>query len=385
MSNQNVVARSDKRNLVVITGYYGFDNLGDEAILEELISELRAHLQLDQIVVLSNNPEKTIRLYNTRSVNRWRLDQFMSIMKTTRVLISGGGGLFQDTNGIRSVIFYGAQLVLAHLCGVKVLIYAQGLGPLNRYMSELLTKQTWKLADLVSVRDEQSKQIAAAWEVTADLTADPVWLLQKTTLAQENASLKLIQSVKGLHPIIGISLRPSKNFGEDHLKLLPKVLAQSLPPDAFFLMLPLQHDSDYPLLLSLSEQLAKLGRQCAIFEGEGDILPSQWLGLIENLDVLIGMRFHALLMALKSGKPTVGLAYDPKVTSLINAFRQPLISLENKGAEEKLWADTITSAFQNRLELGTLASMHAENMKEMSCRNAKNIAKILDLANSGQS
>ncbi len=385
MSNQNVATRADNikgRSLVVITGYYGFDNLGDEAILEELINELRAFVEADQIVVLSNNPKKTAQLYNIRSISRWRLDQFVALLKNSRVLISGGGGLFQDTNGIRSVVFYGMQILVARLFGVKVLIYAQGLGPLNQYASEFLTKHAWKLADLVSVRDKQSEQTSETWGVAANLTADPVWLLKETPLSQENECLQLIKSVKGSRPIVGISLRPSKNFGEDYLKLLPKILVASLPDDAFFLMLPLQEGSDYPLLQSLSEELGKLGRQSAIFKGDGDMLPSQWLALIKHVDLLIGMRLHALLMALKNGKPTVGIAYDPKVTSLINAFRQPIISLESKCAEEKLWLDTISTAFQNRLELGTLASIQTEKMKELSCGNAKNVAKILQLASS---
>jgi polysaccharide pyruvyl transferase CsaB len=382
MSEQTAANNVEGRNLVVITGYYGFDNLGDEAILEELISELSVLVEREQIVVLSNNPRKTTRLYNVRSVNRWNLSQFLDLMRSARVLISGGGGLFQDTTGIRSVVFYGMQIFLARSMGVKILIYAQGLGPLNQYLGKFLTKQAWKAAHLVSVRDQRSEQTTRSWGLNADLTADPVWLLKETPFAQVNDCLELIKSNQGSRPIIGISLRPSKNFSEEHIKLLPRILSCSLPSDAIFLMLALQKDSDYPLLQSLSQELHKLGRQSIMFEGDADTLPSQWLGLIKNVDLLIGMRFHALLMALKNGKPTVGIAYDPKVTSLITAFKQPIISLESKGADEKLWLDTISTAFQNRLELATLASSETEKMKEMSCGNAKNIAKILHLANS---
>ena len=94
------------------------------------------------------------------------------------------------------------------------------------------------------------------------------------------------------------------------------------------------------------------------------------------------MRFHALLMALKNGKPTVGIAYDPKVTGLINAFGQPIINLEDKFAEKNLWVKTISNAFENRNALGTSANSQASKMEEMSCGNAKIVARILNLANS---
>ncbi len=50
------------RTQVLISGYYGFDNLGDEAILEELVSELGEFFDSRDIVVLSNNPQQLIML-----------------------------------------------------------------------------------------------------------------------------------------------------------------------------------------------------------------------------------------------------------------------------------------------------------------------------------
>ena len=128
-SRANSLNHVKGRNLVVIAGYYGFDNLGDEAILEELINELEDFVERDRIVVLSANPQRTARLYNIRSANRWSPAEFLKLMKETSVLISGGGSLFQDTKGIGSIVFYGMQILLARWHGAKVLIYAQGIGP----------------------------------------------------------------------------------------------------------------------------------------------------------------------------------------------------------------------------------------------------------------
>ena len=48
---------------VVLSGYYGFDNIGDEAVLLSIIHALREEMPGIGIVVLSNNPEKTKALY----------------------------------------------------------------------------------------------------------------------------------------------------------------------------------------------------------------------------------------------------------------------------------------------------------------------------------
>ena len=41
---------------ILISGYYGFDNIGDESILRTLVSSLREHIPDCSLTVLSHNP-----------------------------------------------------------------------------------------------------------------------------------------------------------------------------------------------------------------------------------------------------------------------------------------------------------------------------------------
>ncbi|MBP7578818.1 MAG: polysaccharide pyruvyl transferase family protein, partial [Candidatus Obscuribacter sp.] len=116
------------RKLVVVSGYYGFNNLGDEAILEELVSELKTLVALEDIVVLSQDPNATANLYGVKAINRWQISKIAGLMGQTKLFISGGGGLFQDTGSIKSVIYYGGLINIARMAGAKVMAYAQGLG-----------------------------------------------------------------------------------------------------------------------------------------------------------------------------------------------------------------------------------------------------------------
>ncbi len=184
-SNQNKSTQSQQeqlRRLVIIAGYYGFDNLGDELILEALLNELSSLHAREDIVVLSQNPDKTTALFAVKSINRWHWLDYLKLLRKTKLLVSGGGGLFQDRTGFGSVIFYSAQIMLARLCGAKVLIYAQGLGPLQKIFSEKLTRLALQQASKITLRDHNSLALARRWGLPAQLTADPVWSLPASPL-----------------------------------------------------------------------------------------------------------------------------------------------------------------------------------------------------------
>lgn len=91
---------------IVLSGYYGFNNIGDEAILYSIIQSLRRLEPEIDITVLSNNPEVTESLYQTKAVNRWNPAEILLALKQADGLISGGGSLFQDETGFKSVAYY---------------------------------------------------------------------------------------------------------------------------------------------------------------------------------------------------------------------------------------------------------------------------------------
>ena len=86
----------------VVSGYIGFDNFGDEAIANVLISHLKKN-DAEKITVISSNPEKTSANYGVESVGMLK---FLSAVKDSDVLISGGGSLLQDVTSLKSLIYY---------------------------------------------------------------------------------------------------------------------------------------------------------------------------------------------------------------------------------------------------------------------------------------
>ncbi len=84
---------------IVISGYYGFDNVGDEAILLSMIQAFRSYDPTIEIIVLSNTPERTKLEFNVDAVNRWNIKAIFQALKGSDGLISGGGSLLQDETG----------------------------------------------------------------------------------------------------------------------------------------------------------------------------------------------------------------------------------------------------------------------------------------------
>jgi polysaccharide pyruvyl transferase CsaB len=364
-----------KRNLVVVSGYYGYDNLGDEAILEQIIGELAGLCAREEIVVLSNDPEKTVRLYGTKAVNRWQLLPLTTTLRSTRLFISGGGGLFQDTRNLNSVLFYGGQIMLARQAGTKIMIYAQGLGPLKNPLSRLLTQKFFKLADSITVRDEKSQRLLQSWSIDAEKTADPVWRLEKTPLPEGfDSQLKRGGGNQDDGaPLVGLSLRPSSQLTGENLKQLADILKNNLPGRAKLILLPFKADSDQPVLDAFAQSCQKNDLACQFIDTTDLARPSQWLSLMEKFDFVIGMRLHALVMALKAGKPVIGIPYDPKVSDILSVFGQPVFNLESRPAD---WAQILSQSLTRLPELAQLARSNASLMENSACKNFELLAKI---------
>lgn len=373
-------ASRNSRKLIVVSGYYGFGNLGDEAILEQLIAELLRVAPAEDICVLSANPQATTQAFKVPAADRSDYLGLVRKLTGARLLVSGGGGLFQDTRSPGSVVFYGAHIVLAKALGARAVVYAQGVGPLTSAAGRLLTKQFFKLCDAISVRDKQSQDLLKTWGLQSELTADPVWNLQPSAPAPatQAAVAALLPGRDADHPLVGLSIRPSANFSEKHNNGLLQALKAGLPPGTRLLLLPLQTTQDEPVLRRFLAGWQALGRQGAVLETNELSRPSQWIAILAQLDFLVSMRLHALIMALSTGVPSVGIAYDPKVSKLLTEFEQPILNLAKDDPQED-WKDAIEQAFSKRVELSALAVGKSESAKNLACQNFNLLSRILSM------
>lgn len=300
---------NNKRKNILISGYYGFDNFGDEAILGVLTNKLK---DLDtNIRVLSSNPRKTAELYDVSSTYFFNLVQVILKIKECDVLISGGGSLLQDVTSLKSLLYYLFVIGMALCFGKKVIIFAQGLGPINNKFGALLTKEILKKCSLVMVRDRKSKMILNKWEIEADLVCDPLFDI---TLPETTPSDK-----------VGIQLRSFKTLKE---KLLVK-LAQQVNKefsDKEIEIYSFQDSLDLDVCKRFEKIFKSINPQIKtnlIFNQTSQEI----LDKISKLDYMIAMRFHANLIALKYGIKTLAVCYDIKVEKLAEEAEIPYVSM----------------------------------------------------------
>ncbi len=367
------------RSSVFISGYYGFDNLGDEAILEELCCELKQLVKPEDIVVLSANPELTAKRYGVRSMQRKNLGEIWAGLCNARLFISGGGGLFQNSKTLGSIIYYGLLILMARANQAKIMIYAQGIGPLRGALAENICKQVFSHADEIALRDDASMAYLKSWGLKGTRSADPVWNLAPSELppavaAQLAAAGASAQNSK----CVGLSLRPSPDLTEQHLKQLAEGLDAALAPDDTLLLLALQAEQDIPVLKNFEALWTARGRKSLLLDSNSLELPSQWVGLFSQLKLLVGMRLHAIIMTLKSGKPVAGIAYDPKVTHLLAEFEQCCLILTKETAG-KDWPDALKTVMSGLKSYSSSAKSKAAAAKELSCQNFAILDRIINM------
>jgi polysaccharide pyruvyl transferase WcaK-like protein len=125
---------------VVVAGYYGFGNLGDELILSALAKELRTVYPDPKIVVLSHDPAHTQAFHSLPAVSRWNPFAVFWQFLRADLFVLGGGGLIQDKTSHRSLLYYLSLVALARLLLRRVFLYRIGVESLNRSVSRVLTR-----------------------------------------------------------------------------------------------------------------------------------------------------------------------------------------------------------------------------------------------------
>lgn len=353
-----------KSKKVIISGYYGFNNFGDDAILEVLVREVKNLSDNIEIVVLSNKPQYTSDKLDVKSIHRLKLFNIIKEFIGSNVLISGGGSLLQDVTGPFTLYYYLGIILLAKLLNTKVFIYSQGIGPINTKAGKIITKFILKLSDTITVRDNTSLEFLKQLNINADITADPVWLGLSDL---ENNNLKN----KKEHTTIGINLRPWKALDENRLKALADAITETFDNNIKLKLLPLQHSLDYDICIKFKNLLIANNPELEIECISEELTPSKYDELIQECDGIIAMRFHALISSLTHNIKTFGLSYDPKVTSLMEESNTDFVEIHNLDKNVlthklKTWLSDETKS-QNNEFVNKNIKLARENLYRLKC------------------
>lgn len=308
----------ETKKRIVISGYYGFDNTGDEAVLYSIIQAIRCECKGNQfeIVVLSNNAKKTSMLYGVNAVNRWDLKVVAKEVKTCHMLISGGGSLLQDVTSSKTIPYYLLIIKIALWYKKKVVFYSQGIGPVNHWYSQLLIKTIVNKVDYIFVRDRKSKKSLRNMGVRKppiEVSADPVLGMKVDKDIQSNIKALIEGYSSEEIKRVGIYLRSWKN--DDLLLEKIRVLCNALYKkglEIFFIPMHQPEDKDF------IEKMPSLDIPIHIITQY--LNAQEMFALTGEMDIVISVRLHALIMATAQGIPTIGLSYDPKIDAFMDGI-----------------------------------------------------------------
>ncbi len=300
---------------VVISGYYGFRNNGDDTLLMAIISELRAKKPDIDIVVLSKNPTETQKIYNVRSVSRQNIIEIIREIKNTKLLISGGGTLIQDGTSTKSLVYYLMIIKMAELFGKKVMLYANGIGPLGSKYNRTLTRRVLNNVDIITLRDKMSHDELLDICVTEPqiyLTADPVFALADSN--EDTEAVLAENKITTDKPLLLVSVRPWKTLNEDFCEVIAKACDYAADKYGLYpVLLPMQLSKDMGISAKIR---AKMHSPCTVIREENNV--NKLLAIYKKTGLCIGMRLHTLIYSAVSCVPMVGLVYDPKVSGFLD-------------------------------------------------------------------
>ncbi len=339
---------------IAISGYYGFGNAGDEAVLSATVSELHRRLPDADLVVLSGDVEATESVHEVCAAPRWPLGPLRRTIASADLLLSGGGSLLQDATSLRSLGYYLLTMELARRARVPYVIHAQGLGPLGGRLSRRAAAFALGRAAMVTVRDHLSLALARELGVAEErlaLTADPAFLLEPVDVPEVDALLQGARVDPG-QPLVGMVVREWEGASEALSAFVTVGRRAREQWQARTVILPFQLPDD----LEVGHELAALLPDAALIEAE--MHPGRLLALIGRLDLLIAMRLHALIFAAAQAVAAVGVSYDPKVEALCEEAGQRWVPLASHAgladAAERAWTEREGAAGDRRSRAGEL-------------------------------
>ena len=320
---------------VGITGSYGGLNLGDEAILQSIITQLRKDLPRVEITVFSRDADDTKRRHAVeRAVAVRKLSRAEVLPEVERLdlLVLGGGGILYDADART----YLREVSLAREKHVPVMAYAIGAGPLNHAAAQAAVRDNLADATVVTVREKSAHRALEEAGLHRDVivTADPALLLKPEPLPR---GVLKHEGLEGRRRLIGMSVREPGVAAPD---LDEKVYHALLANAADFIVD--RYDADVvfvPMERSVLDTqhshavIAKMLRAQRATVLKGEYTSGQVLSWMGKFDFALGMRLHFLMFAAIQGTPFVALPYAGKVSGFLEALGLPAppLNLVNPG------------------------------------------------------
>ena len=327
---------------IVIHGYFGFGNVGDEAILSVLIEEFKAIFNKAEFVVLSSNPQRTMKIHSVKAI-RERLTSlgFWKHFLRSHILVFAGGGRYGYTTWRRIVLL----ALLAELLGKVVIFRGVGVYPYEwrgrpiiskrpvafKGLTGLLIRLALSKVSYISVRDKYSYMVLRLTGVKRSIAIEED--LAFRLKLPDPSECKELAIKYDIHEgrVLGVNLRTldaetSEKVVNYVVKLVRDFMEKGFDkvvfiPFGFGSFRGRFFDNDLIVAFKLKRRIPNL-----IIINE-ELNPKEILCSFNYLDYVVAMRHHAVIFTLLAKKPILALVYDTKTLELLRMLSRDDINI----------------------------------------------------------
>ncbi len=299
---------------VLVSGYIGFNNFGDEAIFYALSTHLKS-LGFD-VSVLCANKNQVKKTYQVKTYHYKKPIQILKAIFNCDLLISGGGSLLQNKTSNFSLFYYLFIILLAKLNFKKVIIFAQGIEQIKGKFPQFITKTILKLVDFISVRDEKSVNLLKNWKINSTLVSDPAYsLVQDIKPNSKEGLIVQLRDFKGI----------KKEFVKDLAKTISKHYQENIKVFSF------QDEIDKKICQELIEEFKNYNIQAELICNKSI---EETIDIINSAKFVISTRLHGLIISNALQTKTFALCYDDKIKTLVEELKLENIDIFNYTIDE---------------------------------------------------
>lgn len=360
----------------VMLGYYGYKNSGDDALLHSIVSSLKIEKPDISLLVLSNTPAETARVYKVSSISRYSILKIRKALKNTKLFIMGGGSLLQDSTSTKSLLYYLYVLRMAQKLGVKTMLYSNGIGPIIRKSNRRRVRKALDKTDVITLRDSDSfdtlVSIGANTE-RAFVTADPVFGMSSSDGDFYATDILNKYGIGDGTKFACIAVRKWQTAPDNFEDLCAKMCDYIYEKHGLLpVLLPMQ----YPYDAGISRGIIKKMKNRGVFISERLDIPV-FLGILKQSALTVSVRLHLLVYSALMNVPFVGIAYDPKVSNFHNEVELPYF-IDPRALDAGDYTAVVDSCIENSEEIRAQLKKKSAEFSEKAEETAKLATEIIN-------
>ncbi|MBQ9131675.1 MAG: polysaccharide pyruvyl transferase family protein [Clostridia bacterium] len=361
---------------LLVGGYFGCGNMGDDAILLGFLEMMRLSTPQIRVLALTGHPRRDRRRFGIPCYGRKNPISLCYALSRADAFLCGGGSLLQNGTSQRSLSYYLTLLGLARSKKRPTVLYSAGIGPLYGSSAHAKVARALNRCAYISLRDPTSLRTLRCMGVDAGLLhlgGDPALLMPSPPVTRGRALLES-HGLSAEKEYLAVILRevPGNAYLPDNLLLALRTVCRRHG------LIPL-----FTALDRADRDLARRGAQDA--RGELILLrePADITALLRICRATVTLRLHGLILSSVAGTPALGISPHPgesKISAFAAAVGQPTLPPDTDSAAE------LVEILEELLQQPSLPPLLATALADQRKKIWKDLANILGMIyNKGES